>query len=63
MRNNNVLRIIMFTTQIRTFTNFKFLINNNLKRKLKRLTNANHFLNAIVTQENTILNYLIKKLK
>jgi len=63
MRNNSASRAIAFITQTRILTSFEFLIKNNLKRKLKRLTNANRFFNIVVTQENTILNYLIKKLK
>ena len=63
MRNNNALRAIAFIIQTKIFTSFKSLINNNLKRKLIRLTNANRFLNAIATQKNIILNYLFKKLK
>jgi len=49
MRNNNALREIAFIIQTKIFTRFKSLINNNLKRKLIRLTNANRFLNAIAT--------------
>jgi len=45
------------------FTSFEFLINNNLKRKLERSINANRSFSVVATQENTILNYLIKKLR
>jgi len=45
------------------FTNLKSLTNNNLERKLECSINANRSFNVIITQENTILNYLIKKLK
>lgn len=41
----------------------KSLINNNLKRKLKRSTNENRMLNIIVIFENIVLNHLIKELK
>jgi len=36
-------------------------MNNNLKRKQRYSMNESHLLNAIITSENTILNYLIKK--
>jgi len=49
MRNNSALRAIMFITQTKTFISFKFLIDNNLKRKLKRLTNANRSFNVVTT--------------
>ena len=45
------------------FTSFEFLTNNNLKRKLERSINANRSFSVVATQENTILNYLIKKLR
>jgi len=50
-------------TQTKIFTNLKSLIKNNLKRKQKRLTNESRLLNIVVTLKNTIINYLIKKLK
>jgi len=32
-------------------------------KKLKRSTNTNRFFNIVATQENIILNYLVKKLR
>ena len=63
MRSNNASKATIFTTQTKTFTSLKLLINNKLKRKLKYLTNASRFLSTIETQRNTIANYLIKKSK
>ncbi len=56
----------MFTLQTvdaKTFISLKSLMNNDLKRKQRRLMNENHLLNIIITSENTILNHLIKKLR
>jgi len=39
------------------------LIKNNLKRKQERLTNESCLFSVVVTSKNTIINYLIKKLK
>jgi len=50
----------MFTE---TFISLRSLINNDLKRKQRRLTNESHLLNVIITFENTILNHLVKKSK
>jgi len=36
-------------------------MNNDLKRKQRRLMNESHLLNTVITSENTILNHLIKK--
>ncbi len=38
-------------------------MNNDLKRKQRRSTNESHLLSAVATSKNTILNYLIKKLR
>ena len=38
-------------------------MNNDLKRKQKRLMNKSHLLSVIITSENIILNHLIKKLR
>ena len=48
---------------IMIFISLKLLINNDLKRKQKCSTNESHLLSAIITFENTILNYLVKKSK
>ena len=61
MRNNNILKAITFTTQTRIFISFEFLINNNLKRKLKQSIKTNRILNIDAIQKNIIINYLVKK--
>ena len=61
MRNNNILKTTIFTTQTKIFINFESLINNNLKRKLKQSINTNRILSASATQKNIITNYLVKK--
>ena len=63
MRSDNASKTTIFIIQTKTFINFELLINNSLKRKLKRSTNASCFLSVIETQKNTIANYLIKKSK
>ncbi len=63
INSNNASKATIFTTQIKIFTSFELLTNNNLKRKLKYSTNTNRFLSVIETQKNTIANYLIKKSK
>jgi len=47
--------------QTKISTSLKSLIENNLKKKC--LTNKNRLLNIVVILKNTIINYLIKKLK
>ena len=44
-----------------TFISLKSLMNNDLKRKQRRLMNESCLLSAVITSENTILNHLIKK--
>ena len=61
MRSNNISKTTTFTTQIEIFTNLEFLINNNLKRKLKQSTNTNCILSVDATQKIIITNYLVKK--
>ncbi len=61
MRNNNILKTTIFTTQTKIFINFESLINNNLKRKLKQSINTNCILNVDAIQENIIINNLVKK--
>jgi len=39
------------------------LINNDLKRKQRHLTNESYLLSIIITFENIILNHLVKKSK
>jgi len=36
-------------------------MNNDLKRKQRHSMNESYLLSAVITSENTILNYLIKK--
>ncbi len=38
-------------------------MNNDLKRKQKCSMNESHLFNTVITSENIILNYLIKKLR
>jgi len=46
-----------------TFISLRLLIDNDLKRKQKCSINESHLLSMIITFENTILNYLVKKSK
>ncbi len=48
---------------MRTFTSLRSLINNNLKRKQKYLINKSRLLSVVIILKNTIINYLLKKLK
>jgi len=58
-----IIRTTTSITQTRILTNLEFLIENSLKRKQERLINESCLLSVVVTLENTIINYLIKKLK
>ncbi len=55
------LKTAMSKTFTETFISLKSLMNNNLKRKQRCSMNESHLLSAVITSENTILNYLIKK--
>ena len=43
------------------FINLKLLMNNDLKRKQRHSMNESYLLSTVITSENTIMNYLIKK--
>lgn len=61
IRDDNALKATTFIIQIKTFINFKSLIDNALKRKIEHSTNVNRILNVDAMQTNSITNYLIKK--
>ncbi len=61
VRKQKELKTMMSKTFTELFISLKLLMNNNLKRKQRRLINESHLLSAIITSENTILNHLIKK--
>jgi len=61
MRDKRTLKTIAFVAQTRAFITFKLLIKNNLKRKQKRLINANRLLIIIAILRKIIINYLVKK--
>jgi len=59
-KRHKAMMLKIFTT---IFINLKLLINNDLKRKQKCLTNESCLLSMIITFENIILNHLVKKSK
>ncbi len=63
IRDNSISKTTVFIIQIEIFISTKFLIDNNLKRKLKYSTNINCFINIVATQTSSIANYLVRKLK
>ncbi len=63
VREQKELKATMSKTFTKIFINLKSLMNNDLKRKQRRSTNESHLLSAVATSKNTILNYLIKKLR
>jgi len=58
-----IIRTTILITQTRISISLRFLINNSLKRKQKYLTNKSCLFSIVVILENTILNYLFKRLK
>jgi len=63
VREQKIIRITTLIIQTKIFTNLKILIDNSLKRKQRRLINENYLLSVVAILENTIINYLVKKLK
>ncbi len=57
------LKVMTSKTITETFISLKSLIDNDLKRKQRCLTNKSHLFSVIITFENTILNHLVKKSK
>ena len=57
------LKAMMLKIFTKTFINLRLLINNDLKRKQRHLTNESHLFSMIIIFENTILNHLVKKSK
>ena len=61
MRVDNESRTTKSIAQTRTTTSLESLIDNALKRKLRRSTNVNRMLNVDVAQEIVITNHLVKR--
>jgi len=57
------LKAMMLKIFTKTFINLRLLINNDLKRKQRHLTNESYLFSMIIIFENTILNHLVKKSK
>ncbi len=63
VRRQKELKAAISKTFTETFISLKLLMNNDLKRQQRCSMNESHLLSAVITSENTILNYLIKKLR